>query len=79
MQTNFEDLKRRVKDISCNTINNNFETNRSLAESLEFESDFGKKAKVTQRVKSIDNKLEEINTLGGRLYDKLLEKVNFLY
>jgi hypothetical protein len=72
MQTNFEDLKRKVKDITGNTIN---ESNRSLTESLEFESDFAQKAKVTQRVKTIDNKLEEINALGGRLYDKLLEKV----
>jgi hypothetical protein len=71
MRSNFDDIKYKIKSINNDNIT---ETNR---QSLDFEPDFksSTRLKETERVKKLDNKLDEINVIGGRLYEKLLEKV----
>lgn len=68
MRNNFDEIKSKLKTISYNNV----ETNRLSMDS--FENDYNLKSSSTN--KRIDNKLDEANTLGERLYEKLLEKVN---
>jgi hypothetical protein len=70
MRNNFDEIKNKLKTISYNN-NNNLDTNRFSQDSFDQEYNF----KSSRAGKNYDNKIDEINTLGERLYEKLLEKV----
>jgi uncharacterized protein YaaR (DUF327 family) len=75
MRTNFDDIKHKIKSINYDQSS---DTNR---QSYDFENEFkgsSNNLKETERVKKLDNKLDEINVIGGRLYEKLIEKVIFI-
>ncbi len=75
MRSNFDDIKFKIKSINSDNLT---ETNR---QSLDFEPEFKSstnRLKETERVKKLDNKLDEINVIGGRLYEKLLLKVKLI-
>jgi DUF4097 and DUF4098 domain-containing protein YvlB len=71
LKTNIDDIKNKIGNLNSNNNNIDITSNRSLGES--FENEFLKSANT--RKGKMDNKLEEINVLGERLYEKLLEKV----
>ena len=75
MRSNFDDIKYKINSINNDNIT---ETNR---QSFDFEPEFKSstnRLKETERVKKLDNKLDEINVIGGRLYEKLLLKVSLV-
>ena len=80
MRTNFDDIKQRIQTIhndlpaETNRHSNDIDSSINYENELKFNS-VSKKLKETFKEKTLDNKLEEINNLGGRLYEKLLEKV----
>lgn len=80
MRSNFEDIKNKLNTININSNNNNnaLESNRYSADSMMDELHFKSINSRVERYKekNLDNKLEEINVLGERLYEKLLEKVS---
>jgi hypothetical protein len=84
MRSNFDDIKNKIKTINQNDNSIACDTNRDSVdsfnqldnESLRLKSSMNKKFRETEREKNLDNKLEEINVLGERLYEKLVEKVN---
>jgi len=77
-----DEIKNKIQTLSYDDCESNISYNKGYSleslSRLESESEYtnyGKKMKDGYKEKNLDNKLEEINSLGGRLYEKLLEKV----
>lgn len=76
MKTNFEEIRNKLTSIEkdssrINTINDMSLNSESLMSSSRVER--------SNKDKNIDNKLETINKIGERLYEKLLEKVKLIF
>ncbi len=72
MKNNFEEIKNKLKTIS---YNNNHKELQLDSTPCSFDSFDDRHFKSSEKGKMFDNKIEEVNTLGERLYEKLLEKV----
>lgn len=82
IKNNLDEIKNKIQTLSYDDCESNISYNKgysleslSRLESESVYTNYGKKMKDGYKEKNLDNKLEEINSLGGRLYEKLLEKV----
>lgn len=74
MRTNFEEIKSKIKtiDIESSTVTYECEPEFRPKKNLLRETH---ETRETEREKKLNTKLDAINNLGGKLYDKLVEKV----
>jgi hypothetical protein len=72
MKTNFEEVKSKLRTLSAGNNINNIDTNRFSVDS-NFDNELHFKS-IGSRERKMDTKIDEINHLGERLYEKLLEK-----
>jgi hypothetical protein len=78
MRANFEEIKSKIKTIEKENLS---ESNIMSVDSDRPElksSRTNNKLRETERERVLGNKIDEINNLGGKLYEKLIEKVNYL-
>jgi hypothetical protein len=91
MKSNFDEIKNKINSINVNdsfrddnvnnsTMNNNknnISSDSMFSSGMDYNNNFTKS--TNRREKNIDDKFEEINAIGERLYEKLIEKVKIKY